>query len=100
MPDEHQEQWGPWLRHHGGGMPVKVGTLVDAYTLVPKRFPKDGDRRKVGIAGVDLVNSWNWTPKNRATFPSLPIDFYRVRRPKGLSILEGLLVKDAELEDA
>lgn len=51
------ELWGPWKRHDGRGMPVRVGTIVDAYTLVPKRFPKDGCRRKVGIAGVDLINS-------------------------------------------
>ncbi len=94
------EQWGPWKRHHGDGMPVPAGTLVDVYTLVPKRFPKDGDRRKIGIAGVDLINSWNWRPETRNSRRCLPIDFYRVGRPRGLTILEGLLAETPVLEAA
>ncbi|MBF9060308.1 hypothetical protein HKCCSP123_14075 [Rhodobacterales bacterium HKCCSP123] len=100
MADMQQQQWGPWIRHRGGGMPVPAGTLVDVYTLAPLRSSRDGPRRKVGIAGVDLVKSWNWTPENRATFRSLPIDFYRIGRPKGLAFLEGLLEQEKVLEDA
>jgi hypothetical protein len=93
------ERWGPWKRHYGGGMPIPAGTVVDVYTLAPFRSNKDGPRRMIGIAGVDLVRSWTWTPENRATFGSLPIDFYRVKRPRGLEVLEAILSEARLLEN-
>jgi hypothetical protein len=52
--------------------------------------------QKIGIAGVDLIKSWNWTPKGRANFRSAPIDFYRVRKPRGLLVLEDILASVTE----
>lgn len=81
-------------------MPVPAGTLVEVNTLAKFRTPRDGPRRKIGIAGVDFVKSWGWTPANRTTFGSLPIDFYRVARPRGLTMLERLLTSLPAMEDA
>lgn len=90
-----KDVWGPWHRHDGSGMPVSSGTVVEVQTLEPRR-PKDGPSRRVGIAGVDLVHSWHWTP-DRVTRPgSLPIDLYRVRRPKGMCVLDELLLLEEE----
>ena len=90
-------EWGPWRRHLGGDMPVSNGTVVEVITLVRT---KDGVNRKVGVAGKDLRVSWGWTPENRDTYPAAPIDFYRVKKPKGLALLERLLEERPELEDA
>jgi hypothetical protein len=93
MISEREGDWGPWIRHMGGGMPVPHGTVVEVYTLI---IPTDGVVQKIGIAGVDLIKSWNWTPKGRANFRSAPIDFYRVRKPRGLLVLEDILASVTE----
>lgn len=93
--DEKSDEWGPWLWFHGGGMPVPHGTVVDVVTLIRTR---EGVTRKIGMAGIDLTRSWDWTPATRKTHPAAPIDFYRVRKPKGLKRLERLLEELPEPE--
>lgn len=97
MNDNSSEDWGPWHRHPGGGMPVPAGTLVDVFTLAKT---KDGVTRKVGVAGIDLTASWDWTPKTRDSHPASPIDFYRIKRPRGLKVLFQLLDEIPDFEDA
>ena len=93
-------EWGPWLLHAGGGMPVPKGTIVEAGTFEPIKKAKYGVRRRVGIAGIDLIKSWGWTPETRETYPALPIDYYRIKRPKALTSLKSLISELPELEDA
>tara|TARA_B110000503_G_C6867240_1_gene297190 strand:- start:48 stop:353 length:306 start_codon:yes stop_codon:yes gene_type:complete len=90
-------EWGPWLRHVGGGMPVPYGTIVEVITLIKTA---DGVTRKIGIAGVDLIRSWDWIPDIRKTHPAAPIDYYRIKYPEGMCLLKRLLADLPELEDA
>ena len=94
--------WGPWQRHDGRGMPVPEGTVVEAEALPPHRPPKHGITRRVGIAGVDLVRSWHWTPENRVRGCDcgwvLPIDRYRIRRAPGMAMLDRVLAECAPRE--
>lgn len=94
------QEWGPWVRHHGQGMPVQAGTVVEVVTFDAIRPAKGEVRSRVGVAGVDLVKSWSWATSRNYT-KSLPIDLYRVKRPKGLEVLQGLLVEipKPELEE-
>ena len=96
-PSRIELEWGPWLRHAGGGMPVPKGTIVDVTTLIKTA---DGVTRKIGIAGIDLTRSWDWTPDTRKTHPAAPIDYYRVKYPRGMRLLKRLLAEMPELEDA
>jgi hypothetical protein len=82
------EQWGPWVRHYGQGMPVLAGTVVEVLSLESAKQAKNGVVRRVGIAGVDLVNSWSWQPETRSKTKSLPIDLYRIKRPRGMEVLQ------------
>ena len=53
----------------------------------------NGTTRGEGIAGVDLMYSWHWTHQTRLILNWLPIDYYRVKRPKGLDVLRGALTE-------
>lgn len=86
MCQSWQGAWGPWLRHDGRSMPVPKGTIVEAFSEEDPKTAKDGIVRRIGIAGIDLVQSWFWTPETRGTQSSLPIDLYRVMGPGCLGI--------------
>jgi hypothetical protein len=96
----HHTQWGPWVGHDGKGMPVPAGTIVEVFSDEDPRNPRNGPVCRVGIAGVDLLSSWHWTPQTRSTQVSLPIDRYRVKRPKGLGVLLSAMPNARVLEDA
>ena len=53
------------------------GTIVEVFSLEDPKTARDGIVRRVGVAGIDLVKSWHWTPGTRNTQRSLPIDRYR-----------------------
>ena len=96
------KQWGPWVRHYGHGMPVQTGTIVEVATDEAVNPNKGEVIGRVGVAGVDLVNSWSWKPETRSKnlTKSLPIDLYRIKRPKGVEVLLELLeeISQPELE--
>jgi hypothetical protein len=96
------EQWGPWVRHFGQGMPVQAGTIVEVTTYEAVNPNKGEVIGRVGVAGVDLVKSWSWKPETRSKNPtkSLPIDLYRIKRPRGMEVLQELLkeIPQPELE--
>lgn len=79
------EEWGPWIEHDGRGCPC-AGRVVE------------GERRsgvvETWVAGTLNVGGhgsmWVWgtcVPK----FRDLEVVRYRIRKPRGLTILEGLL---------
>jgi len=80
------EAWGPWIGHDGGGVPVAEGTWCQVET-------KDGhilEDRSHGPIGPGETSLWIWS-----TIPSrfwfMAIIRYRVRKPRGLVILETLI---------
>lgn len=97
-------EWGPWVEHDGRGMPVPVGTLVEVEYWKPCRFVGP-DGKPTGQFGTTRVMvtalSTSWTygdPSVRATWSNgagrgkaVPIIRYRVRKPRGLTILENIL---------
>ena len=87
------KQWGPWIEHFGHGMPVQTGTIVEVAPYEVVNSNKGGVIGCLGVAGVDLVNSWSWKPETRSKNPtkSLPIDLYRIKRPRGVAVLHELL---------
>lgn len=96
------EEWGPWIEHDGKGCPVR-GMVIEAVWLV-QRFSRETanevDGQVVWVcpedAGADPNDScWVWKLWNGHPVclnPDLgPIIRYRIRKPRGLVLLEGIL---------
>ncbi len=90
------EEWGPWIEHDGKGCPC-VGCVV--YVLIgplDRSDPKDDDgpwdegwtgvSRSEGVGIAQEGSCWTWGSGN-----SYPVIWFRIRKPHGLTILEGLL---------
>lgn len=78
------EEWGPWIEHDGSGVPVPRGTVCHVVWL-------DGDEAVEPIGGS---RCWKWSSYDRKGWSDetyVPIIRYRIRKPLGLTILEGLL---------
>ncbi len=71
------EEWGPWIEHDGKGCPC-LGQVVHAVF-------KNG-AELIGVAGSRTGASWTWALQN-----GVPLVRYRIRKPRGLTILEELL---------
>lgn len=79
------EQWGKWVVHDGSGCPC-VGMYVQA-------LYENGDIDEA-IAGSAGGYSWDWAND------CLHIVSYRIRKPKGLTLLEEIAKNpERELED-
>jgi hypothetical protein len=63
-------------------MPAPKGTIVDVFSREDPRSARNGVVQRIGVAGIDLFSSWYWTRETRSTQRSLPIDRYRVMRPR------------------
>lgn len=84
-------EWGPWIEHDGKGIPVPVGVVVHA----------------VGSLGTDIIEvsrfsnsdvplgattAWHWALWEPHLFEEHEyVIRYRIRKPRGLIILEGIL---------
>jgi hypothetical protein len=91
------DEWGPWIEHDGKGCPC-VGQWVQAIVATPQaaRFEVshgrfDGPIWEGRATGID---GWNGPTEG------FEIIRYRIRKPRGLTILEGLLENLPEMEDA
>jgi hypothetical protein len=92
------DEWGPWIDHDGKGCPC-VGKLVDMVFA--------GCAQDTGIAGAQCArlgiphngvgSAWFWETET----PEYDyIIRYRIRKPRGLVILESLLENLPEGVDA
>lgn len=90
-----KDEWGPWISHDGSPCPV-VGQYVrlrfkDLMGMKPSagdlgaasRIKMISDYEAEGIASCG--GSWTWEPLH------FPIIRYRVRRPRGMIILDEAL---------
>lgn len=78
-----EEDWGPWIVHHGAGCPVASGTIVEV--VCEDRFGYRMNR--IGQVDGASYSSWNWE-----FFPELKkIVRYRAKRPKALLLLKQAL---------
>ena len=72
------EEWGPWIEHDDTGMPSGVGPK----TRVMIRMKSDGAE-----LGPFFAAEGDWC------FPGDPVGAYRIRKPKGLTMLEDLIAE-------
>jgi hypothetical protein len=84
------EEWGPWVDHDGKGCPVQAGTYLQmevniAPTHVTGAWVQLAPKLFEGRVITTTSRNWTWT-KGFAN-----IVRYRVRKPKGLTMLEELI---------
>lgn len=96
-----EEHWSDWIEHDGKGCPYPVGTVIHVYYLKTSRITPTGEEVfTLGLKGGG--KSWWYKSLDRKDWSDnpdipgnkyIPIIRYRVKKPKGLTILEGILNK-------
>jgi hypothetical protein len=76
------DEFGPWIEHDGKGCPVPDGTVVRVVDFCNARGVRPPS---VGVARNGP--SWDW--RNHPGFTM--VLRYQIKKPRGLTILEGLL---------
>lgn len=91
------EEWGPWTEHDGKGCPLADGVVVhlveaDGYELIGmiERTPNMPWE----------VETWDWEACEAFGHLDHRVIRYRVRKPRGLTILESLIADLPEEVDA
>ncbi len=77
------EEWGPWINHDGSGCPVPVGTYIHAIEINCNHKTDE----KEGWLSPKGYMSKCWVMKDPYG-PMTQILRYRIRKPKGLTILQ------------
>lgn len=97
------EEWGPWIDHDGKGQPISDGTIYQAELEgKTERWRNSGIILSMSGNRVIIINvakgqkSWDWSNFNTICFEGsvgrIPkVIRYRVKKPKGLTMLEELL---------
>ena len=89
MTDQPQDEWGPWIEHDGQGCPV-----VGQYVQVVAEW-KDHITGSDGLV-VRPGPDWYWR-----NFPKTwMVRRYRIRKPRGMAILESILADTPEQVNA
>jgi hypothetical protein len=79
------DEWGPWIEHSGRGYPVPPGTTVEA-------IERSGRREIVTVRwAFRSYNAWDW--KTCPDCADQHVIRYRIRKPRGLTILQNLLAE-------
>jgi len=91
-------EWGPWIEHDGKGCPYPRGTLVQAeFDSGETHVFKALSNQESAVArGLSAHGSWDW----RNEWLAYRIIRHRTRKPRGLVVLEKLLVDLPETVDA
>jgi hypothetical protein len=81
------DEWGPWIDHDGRGCPVPRGTWVEGEDVCGhiEQWAAMMHKKPLGLPG----DAWSWRFRRRVRLDD--IIRYRIRKPRGLTILEGLL---------
>ncbi len=101
----HQEEWGPWVEHHGRGLdPFLVGKMLRV-----KGLCYDGSNVvQDGIVRLDRLSdpvylAWDWRNFGKKApgrdWVCAKIVCYRIRKPRGLNILQELVERLPEQVD-
>lgn len=88
---EQQQEWGPWVEHDGKGCPLPVGTQFGAYDEDSAGTVEYFEATALARGGFSW--DWQWSKKPVPGIGNLAtrIIRYRIRRPKGMAILNAIL---------
>ena len=88
------DEWGPWIEHDGRGCPLPDGVVVELVTA-------DGERAAgIILKGEPGVNVWDWAECRAYRRWEWRLLRYRIRKPRGVIVLEALLADLPESVDA
>lgn len=79
------EEWGPWIEHDGKGCPC-LGMYVHRIADKPGYNPELGRSVTELVGIVEHVGPWIW-----GNPMYVRVLRYRIRKPRGLTILEKLI---------
>ena len=105
MSDE--VEWGPWVEHDGNGCPCR-GKLVHGIErcgaeggwIAGKVFVNGDGSTSLNTEIVPSICAWSWAVPGNVVSQEFHIIRYRIRKPRGLTILESLLENLPEEVDA
>lgn len=91
-------EWGPWIEHDGSGQPASVrGKMIRVINA-------GGGVIEViasPIPPMDFqINCWDWADCDSKGDPWAKVISYRIRKPRGMAILESLLADLPQEVDA
>ena len=93
------EEWGPWIEHDGRGCPLPVGTYIkDEWEGPPGRF--NSSEGPISYRELEAFDWSNFGKKSLHGMRCGRVIRYRIRKPRGLVILEKLLTDLPETVDA
>lgn len=92
------EEWGPWIEHDGKGCPCEgmwvraeyADGEVSEHIAMGYLWPGEGQ----------VVNCWDWGECAICDCLDWRVIRYRIRKPRGMVILEALLTNLPETVDA
>jgi hypothetical protein len=87
MTDQPQDEWGPWIEHDGASIPAefRVGDVVQLLSENNETGGLDLSPPKVVLPDDFVRYNWFW---GESTHDVLR---YRIRKPRGMAILEQAL---------
>ena len=88
------EEFGPWITHDGAGRPVAPGTIV----MVEVECITGLVKQTVQPAGSAPVSAWVWSAFGASSV--WRVLRYRIKKPRGLTILEEVANSVREPVDA
>ena len=86
------DEWGPWIEHDGKSQPANGLIVHRVFASGSEWISPMGETRPSRIQTYDgpcFSSSWIWgVPGNK-----VPVIRYRIRKPRGLTILEAIAAK-------
>lgn len=79
------DEFGPWIDHGGRGRPVPRGTIVEVEAKCLTGLVKV----KLSTAYGDAGTAWDWG--SVSLDQPWRIIRYRIRKPKGMGVIESIL---------
>ena len=85
------EEWGPWIEHDGKGCPC-VGKYVEVELRNGKTIEAiaGSECRRAGVSVDGDRSAWVWLARSDY-LKQTEVIRYRIRRPRGLTILQDLI---------
>ena len=94
------DEWGPWIEHDGRGCPLPDGTVAQAFF---EENPGCVEGPFLGVVGSGGKQSWDWSLWQTVAPDGYLISRvirYRIRKPRGMVVLDRLLADLPEKVDA
>ena len=94
------DEWGPWIEHDQNGCPESVINRFCEIEFWGVTRNLGAPYSKSGIITPPMSRALDWIVSHPADMRAVMIIRYRIRKPRGMVVLERLLADLPEREDA